>query len=84
MCISPVKDDCSRRGGPPASHLPSNGLGPTNRERIRIWPLSSSKCISSPGWSTVRQTRHRLGAIDGTWKPIFRNTISIDTRIKGH
>ncbi|KAI3664534.1 hypothetical protein L1987_89707 [Smallanthus sonchifolius] len=23
--------------------------------------------MSSPGWSTVRQNRHRLGAIDGTW-----------------
>ncbi|CAA7394857.1 unnamed protein product [Spirodela intermedia] len=22
--------------------------------------------MSSPGWSTVRQNRHRLGAIDGT------------------
>ncbi|GAV80889.1 LOW QUALITY PROTEIN: hypothetical protein CFOL_v3_24348 [Cephalotus follicularis] len=23
--------------------------------------------MSSPGWSTVRQNRHRLGSIDGTW-----------------
>ncbi|KAK1419457.1 hypothetical protein QVD17_28625 [Tagetes erecta] len=23
--------------------------------------------MSSPGWSTVHQNRHRLGAIDGTW-----------------
>jgi len=24
--------------------------------------------MSSPGWSTVRQNRHRLSAIDGTWE----------------
>ncbi|KAE8647127.1 hypothetical protein Csa_021534 [Cucumis sativus] len=38
MCVSPVKDDCSRRAG----HPPENGLGPTDRERIRLWPLGTS------------------------------------------
>ncbi|KAK2351174.1 NADH dehydrogenase subunit [Trifolium repens] len=64
MCVSPVKHDCSRR----ATHLRmvlvlrtvngfASGLG-ARRNRM-----------SSPGWSTVRQNRHRLGAIDGTWPP---------------
>ncbi|GKC71182.1 hypothetical protein Tco_1117065 [Tanacetum coccineum] len=29
--------------------------------------------MSSPGWSTVRQHRHRLGAIDGTWRGLERD-----------
>ncbi|KAF1899232.1 hypothetical protein Lal_00019356 [Lupinus albus] len=32
--------------------------------------------MSSPGWSTVRQNRHRLGAIDGTWSGIRPRTTS--------
>ncbi|KAL9297715.1 hypothetical protein ACSQ67_023611 [Phaseolus vulgaris] len=35
--------------------------------RIRLGLWARRNRMSSPGWSTVRQNRHRLGAIDGTW-----------------
>ncbi|KAF7117280.1 hypothetical protein RHSIM_RhsimMtG0002200 (mitochondrion) [Rhododendron simsii] len=40
-------------------------LRTVNRLASGLWARRNR--MSSPGWSTVRQNRHRLGAIDGTW-----------------
>nr|GEZ31342.1 NADH dehydrogenase [ubiquinone] iron-sulfur protein 2 [Tanacetum cinerariifolium]GEZ38739.1 NADH dehydrogenase [ubiquinone] iron-sulfur protein 2 [Tanacetum cinerariifolium] len=41
------------------------GLGTVNGFASGLWARRNR--MSSPGWSMVRQNRHRLGAIDGTW-----------------
>ncbi|PKI36998.1 hypothetical protein CRG98_042620 [Punica granatum] len=50
-------------------------LRTVNRFASGLWACRNR--MSSPGWSTVRQNRHRLGAIDGTWSGIRPRTTSL-------